>query len=369
MRTSRVPRPSPGGWKFGPGIDQRLLIRSEILSNDTRLSIVAVEPNGQTMTEVEKLSKNQTEPNSEDASRPGVPGIDVPKAVRQRLECLRLAGMTHLPSGTGEYAFDRTPFAILSASKETECQSTSPVGKAMPPVESVRESASSATEFQANSGTKPHDATKSSPQSNFVSSDPWGPSGTRKDRTGGLQVLKEEIAACLKCDELSSKRTQTVFGIGNPEARLVFVGEAPGAQEDRVGEPFVGEAGQLLDKILISCKLTRAEVFILNSVKCRPPGNRNPGQAEIANCWGYAERQLEILQPEFICCLGSVAARTLLKTTQSLGRLRQRFHTYRGSRVLVTYHPAYLLRTPSAKRHVWDDMKMLMKEMGVELSN
>ncbi|MDA7924521.1 uracil-DNA glycosylase, partial [Mariniblastus sp.] len=110
-------------------------------------------------------------------------------------------------------------------------------------------------------------------------------------------------------------------------------------------------------------------IFILNTIKCRPPGNRNPSQDELSNCWGYAERQLEIIQPEFICCLGSVAARTLLKTTQSLGKLRKQFHSYRGSRVLVTYHPAYLLRTPSAKRHVWEDMKMLMKEMGVELSN
>ena len=152
-------------------------------------------------------------------------------------------------------------------------------------------------------------------------------------------------------------------------ARLVFVGEAPGANEDRIGEPFVGEAGKLLDKILTACKLSRDDVFILNTVKCRPPANRNPSQEELANCWGYTERQLELLQPEFICCLGSVAAKTVLKTTQSLGRLRKQFHSYRGSRVLVTYHPAYLLRTPSAKKHVWDDMKMLMKEMGIELSS
>jgi DNA polymerase len=149
----------------------------------------------------------------------------------------------------------------------------------------------------------------------------------------------------------------------------VFLGEGPGANEDRLGEPFVGEAGQLLDKIMGACKLARSDVYILNTVKCRPPANRNPSQDELANCWGYAEKQLEILQPEFICCLGSVAARTLLKTTQSIGRLRRQFHSYRGSRVLVTYHPAYLLRTPSAKKHVWEDMKLLMKEMGVDLSN
>lgn len=188
-------------------------------------------------------------------------------------------------------------------------------------------------------------------------------------RQAALDVLQNEISQCTKCDDLSKLRTQTVFGVGSPNARLVFVGEAPGADEDRIGEPFVGEAGKLLDKILTACKLQRENIFILNTIKCRPPGNRNPSPTELSNCWGYAERQLEIIQPEFICCLGSVAARTLLKTTQSLGKLRKQFHSYRGSRVLVTYHPAYLLRTPSAKRHVWEDMKMLMKEMGVELSN
>lgn len=147
------------------------------------------------------------------------------------------------------------------------------------------------------------------------------------------------------------------------------MGEGPGADEDRIGEPFVGAAGQLLDKILNACTLSRDDVYILNTVKCRPPGNRNPAESELENCWPYAVRQLEIIQPEFICCLGSVAAKTVLETKLSIGKLRGQFHQLGSSKVVVTYHPAYLLRTPSAKKHTWNDMKMLMSEMGIELPN
>jgi len=169
------------------------------------------------------------------------------------------------------------------------------------------------------------------------------------------------------CPELAAKRTQTVFGVGNAEARLCFLGEAPGADEDRQGEPFVGAAGQLLNKIIEACTLKREEVYILNVLKCRPPQNRTPLPDETAHCRAYFERQLEIIQPEFICCLGAVAAQALLRTTQSLGRLRGRFHDYRGIRVVATYHPAYLLRYPDKKRDTWEDMKMLMREMEIPL--
>lgn len=182
-----------------------------------------------------------------------------------------------------------------------------------------------------------------------------------------LKVLSQQVAACQRCAVLSACRTQTVFGVGNPQPRLVFFGEAPGADEDQQGEPFVGAAGQLLNKIIEACQMQRSDVYILNTVKCRPPGNRNPNPDEQENCWEYAERQLEILQPEFICCLGRIAAQRLLKTESAIGRLRGQFFTYRGSQVIVTYHPAYLLRTPSAKKATWDDMKMLMAKMGIEL--
>ncbi len=145
------------------------------------------------------------------------------------------------------------------------------------------------------------------------------------------------------------------------------MGEAPGADEDRQGEPFIGAAGKLLNRIITASQLKREEVYILNVLKCRPPGNRTPGVEEIANCRCFFERQLELLQPEFICCLGLVATQSLLRTTLSLRRLRGRFHDYNGIRVIATYHPAYLLRNPKAKGDTWQDMKMLMHEMGVDL--
>jgi len=179
-----------------------------------------------------------------------------------------------------------------------------------------------------------------------------------------LEVLREEVAACSLCHELASTRTQTVFGVGNPQARLCFLGEAPGGDEDRLGEPFVGKAGQLLNRILGACQLEREDVYILNVLKCRPPGNRNPTPSEAQNCRKFLDRQLQLIQPEFICCLGAVAAQNLLNTETSIGRLRGSFHEYQGIKVLCTYHPAYLLRNPSAKKDTWDDMKLLMREMG-----
>jgi DNA polymerase len=182
-----------------------------------------------------------------------------------------------------------------------------------------------------------------------------------------LDAVRCEVAQCARCAELAAQRTQTVFGTGNPTPRLCFLGEAPGEDEDRQGEPFVGRAGQLLNKIIEACTWKRGETFILNVLKCRPPGNRTPQPDEVANCRGYFERQLEILQPEFICCLGAVAAHALLRTTRSLGQLRGQFHTYRHSRVLVTYHPSYLLRQPEMKRAAWEDMQLLMRAMGLEI--
>jgi DNA polymerase len=158
-----------------------------------------------------------------------------------------------------------------------------------------------------------------------------------------------------------------VFGVGTATARLCFLGEAPGADEDASGEPFVGRAGQLLTKIIEACTLTRDEVYILNVLKCRPPENRPPLAEETANCRGYFEKQLEIIAPEFICCLGTTAAQALLQTDEPIGKLRKRWFSWRNSQVICTYHPSYLLRNPPAKREVWDDMKLLMAKLGVQL--
>ena len=186
-------------------------------------------------------------------------------------------------------------------------------------------------------------------------------------RQAALQVLNAEVKRCTRCPALVANRTQTVFGVGNLQPRLCFFGEAPGADEDREGEPFVGRAGQLLNKIIEACTLKREDVYILNVLKCRPPGNRAPEEAEVDCCRQFFERQLEILRPDFICCLGASAAKALLHTAFSIGKLRGRFYDFRGAKVICTYHPAYLLRNPAAKRDVWDDMQILMKEMGIPL--
>lgn len=189
----------------------------------------------------------------------------------------------------------------------------------------------------------------------------------RTSKAASLMVLQQEVAACTQCSELARLRTNTVFGVGNPKARLCFMGEAPGADEDRLGEPFVGRAGQLLTKIIEACRLKREDVYILNMIKCRPPGNRNPLPDELTNCRGFLERQLNLIQPEFICCLGAVAAQNLLNTSIPIGKLRGKLHAYRGAKVVCTFHPAYLLRNPAAKKDAWDDMKFLFREMGIEL--
>lgn len=182
-----------------------------------------------------------------------------------------------------------------------------------------------------------------------------------------LEIVRAEVAACTACEELACTRKQTVFGVGSPHARLCFLGEAPGADEDARGEPFVGRAGQLLTKIIEACTLSREEVYILNVLKCRPPGNRNPLPHEVTNCRGFLDRQLALIQPEYICCLGTIAAHTLLETDTPISRLRGKFVDYKGIPVMCTYHPAYLLRNPAAKKDVWEDMKILLRRMGIEL--
>ena len=194
------------------------------------------------------------------------------------------------------------------------------------------------------------------------------PSATADDRVAALAAVACKVAACTRCPELVRNRTQTVFGVGNPHARLVFVGEAPGADEDRQGEPFVGRAGQLLNDIIIKgMKMRRQDVYILNILRCRPPDNRTPLPVEAAACREYLDAQLDIIRPEFICCLGACAAQNLLGTDVTIGRLRGRFHDYHGIKVICTYHPAYVLRNPPAKRQVWDDIKILMAEMGISV--
>lgn len=181
-----------------------------------------------------------------------------------------------------------------------------------------------------------------------------------------LDQIKTEVQACRRCADIVCFRRQTVFGTGPLQPTVVFMGEAPGADEDQQGVPFVGRAGQLLTKIIQAMQLKREEVFILNALKCRPPQNRTPSPEEIEACRPFVISQLDVLQPKYIVCLGAVAVRSLLGLTQSVGGLRGRFHQYRQAQVVVTYHPSYLLRNESAKKLVWQDMQMLMRELGLK---
>ena len=180
-----------------------------------------------------------------------------------------------------------------------------------------------------------------------------------------LEDINQDLGDCKRC-RLSKNRYRIVFGTGNPDARLMFVGEGPGSEEDQQGEPFVGAAGNLLTKIIAAINHTRDKVYICNIIKCRPPGNRNPEPDEIDTCLPFLRRQVLAVQPEFIVALGAVATQTLLDTNLPISRLRGRFHDYQGIKVMPTYHPAFLLRNAERKRDVWEDMKKLMEEMGIE---
>lgn len=188
-----------------------------------------------------------------------------------------------------------------------------------------------------------------------VNNDNW-----KKIKT--LDAFAEEIKNCSKCSILSSGRKQIVFGTGNPDSDVVVVGEAPGADEDEQGKPFVGRAGKLLTDILKAINFTREEIFICNILKCRPPDNRNPLPDEIENCEPYLFKQLEMIKPKLILAVGTFAAQTLLKSKEPLGKLRGKFHLYNGIKMMVTYHPAALLRNPNWKRPTWEDVQLFRKE-------
>lgn len=191
------------------------------------------------------------------------------------------------------------------------------------------------------------------------------PLTTLEEKSETLCQLADVVAGCKRCTELAETRTQTVFGVGNADAQIMFIGEAPGADEDKQGEPFVGRAGQLLNKIIEACQLQRSDIYICNILRCRPPGNRNPLPQEAANCREFLDAQIQVVNPEYIVCWGTVAAQNLLNEKRTIGRLRGSFHQHKSAKVLCTYHPSYLLRNPSAKKDVWEDMKILMKDLGL----
>jgi DNA polymerase len=250
--------------------------------------------------------------------------------VAQHVESLRLAGVSFLPA-SASFALP-----VLSPSPTVAAAPADPVARST-------------------------DLLFSPPESSSVADGP-----SLEQRRQELDALRQRVAACQRCPHLAGTRTQTVFGVGPLDPELAFVGEAPGGDEDQQGEPFVGAAGQLLNRIITACGMKREEVYICNILRCRPPGNRTPNAEEAANCREFLERQLEIVRPKFICALGGCAAQNLLGTTTGIGMLRRRFHDYKGIPVLCTYHPAFLLphRSPDKKKDVWEDMKMLLARMG-----
>jgi uracil-DNA glycosylase family 4 len=184
-----------------------------------------------------------------------------------------------------------------------------------------------------------------------------------------LERIREDITpTCTRC-KLHKARKQIVFGVGNPKAQLVFVGEGPGRDEDEQGEPFVGRAGKLLTDMIAAMGLRRQDVYICNVVKCRPPENRLPEKDEIAACSPFLARQLAVISPKVICCLGACSAQTLLNTNQGISRFRGEFFDYHGAKLIATYHPAYLLRNPAAKAEVWKDLQKIMALLGLQLPN
>ena len=186
-----------------------------------------------------------------------------------------------------------------------------------------------------------------------------------QDKPAALKAIREEIGDCTRC-RLHKGRKNIVFGVGNVNAELMFVGEGPGADEDEQGEPFVGRAGQLLNNMISAMGLKRSDVYIANVVKCRPPGNRTPETDECNTCFPFLDRQIEVIRPKVIVALGAVAAKNLLAMNDSMARLRGRWYDYKSARLAVTYHPAYLLRDPRQKKEAWKDLQMVMKYLGLQ---
>lgn len=180
-----------------------------------------------------------------------------------------------------------------------------------------------------------------------------------------LRLVREDLGDCTRCRLHKQGRKQIVFGVGNPQADLMFIGEAPGADEDQQGEPFVGRAGQLLNNMIKAMGLRRADVYIANIIKCRPPGNRTPERDECETCSPFLMRQIAVIKPKVIVALGAVAAKTLLAINAPMAEMRGHWYDFRGTRLAVTYHPAFLLRDPRQKGEAWKDLQMVMKELGL----
>jgi DNA polymerase len=272
------------------------------------------------------------------------------ESLKARLEWLRILGVDEMPTRSAPSGTSRTPPA---ADRNAGLGLAGPALQAglFGDLPEAADGASGATRRKTGRGRGPD----ASPLTSIRA--PEAP-----DPAAALRLIREDLGECTRCG-LCSKRTQIVFGVGSPAARVMFIGEGPGADEDLKGEPFVGRAGQLLTKIIESMGMRREEVYIANVVKCRPPENRTPLPDEIATCSPFLFQQVQAIRPRVIVCLGTPAAQTVLGTRDTITRLRGSFHDLDGIRVMPTFHPAYLLRNPAAKREVWDDMKKVIAEL------
>lgn len=278
--------------------------------------------------------------------------MSVDRRIRRKVEELRRAGLGYVRA-------DRASSWITQLQSST---ANSPAEATLVHSATVL-SASDEETIIAKRRETPSKTTQQSVRPSVVA----GPVLSPAEKSSGLQQLSAEVSGCTLCQALARTRTQTVFADGSPTAELCFVGEAPGADEDAQGIPFVGRAGQLLTKIIEACGLKREEVYICNVIKCRPPENRNPLPDEICNCRPYLERQLQILQPKMLVALGKfAAAHLLLKRPEDvpITKMRGQIHEYCGIPFMITLHPAYLLRNPAAKKDVWEDMKEVMRQLG-----
>ena len=256
--------------------------------------------------------------------------------------------------GLGPYYVSRT--ARASASAPVRAESSAPASN-LPRVAAAAAAASGGAPASSSAPKLPPIAATRPPAASLFD---------ERIENDSLDRIRTDIGPnCLRC-KLHKSRTQVVFGVGNPKAELVFVGEGPGRDEDIQGEPFVGRAGKLLTQMIEAMGLRRSDVYICNVVKCRPPENRLPENDEIATCSPYLLRQLGVIQPKVICCLGACSAQTLLQTAQGISRFRGEWFDYRGSKLIATYHPAYLLRNPNAKGEVWKDLQKVMSVLGLK---
>jgi DNA polymerase len=299
---------------------------------------------------------------------------DLRRLIRQTLELYRGMGLEQLPLVAVPQDVAASPAprgaareATVTSNKPRANPSTAPWERPSRPATSLPETAARSAPSATLFSMEPASVSPSTPVTRPAPV-PLPVQSTREERASALTVLQDVVVGCQRCPELASSRTNTVFGVGDPAAKILFLGEAPGADEDAQGEPFVGRAGQLLNDIITACRLRREEIYICNVLKCRPPGNRTPLEGECLNCREFLDGQLAAIDPEYIVCWGTTAAQNLLQTKQPIGKLRQQFFRHGRAKVVCTYHPSYLLRNPPAKKDVWEDMKFWRLEMGIDVT-